>query len=121
LSGESVSALMRYFKIPLENLVVIYDDLALPVGQVRLREAGSAGGHNGMKNIIQHLGSDKFKRIRIGIDKHEFIPVVDYVLGKFSKEDQEKIDVAVKSVADACFDITKMDFNRVMGKYNKKG
>ena len=121
LSGESVSALMRYFKIPLENLVVIYDDLALPVGQVRLRESGSAGGHNGMKNIIQHLGSDKFKRIRIGIDKHEFIPVVDYVLGKFSKEDQDKIDVAVKSVADACFDITKMDFNRVMGKYNKKG
>ena len=102
-------------------LLVVYDDLDLACGVLRFRKNGSAGSHNGMKNIIQHLGSDKFKRIRIGIDKHEFIPVVDYVLGKFSKEDQDKIDVAVKVVADACFDVTKMDFNRVMGKYNKKG
>ena len=78
-------------------MIVIYDDIDLEPGNVRIRAKGSAGGHNGMKNIIQHLGSDKFKRIRIGIDKHEFIPVVDYVLGKFSKEDRSMIDNVIET------------------------
>ena len=121
LSGESVSALMRYFKIPLENLVVIYDDLALPVGQIRLREAGSAGGHNGMKSIIKLLGTENFKRIRVGIGKDPNIDIINYVLGKPKKEDLPKIEEALTKAMKASIDFVSLPFDKVMSMYNSKG
>ena len=86
LSGESVRQVMDFFKINQEDILVIYDDLDMPVGKLRLRQSGSAGGHNGVKSIIAHVGTQSFQRIRVGIDKHPRIKVVDYVLGRFQKD-----------------------------------
>ena len=88
LSGESVRALMDYYKIDIEDLIVIYDDISLDVGQIRMRGKGSAGGHNGIKNIIQHAGTQEFARIKIGVgQKPEGGDLVKHVLGRFSKEE----------------------------------
>lgn len=88
LSGESVRALMDFYKLDLEDLIVIYDDISLPVGQVRIRKKGSAGGHNGIKNIIQHLGTQEFARIKIGVGgKPQGGDLVKHVLGRFSREE----------------------------------
>ena len=88
LSGESVRALMDYYKIDIEDLMVIYDDISLDVGQIRMRGKGSAGGHNGIKNIIQHTGTQEFARIKIGVgQKPEGGDLVKHVLGRFSKEE----------------------------------
>lgn len=92
LSGESVRALMDYYKLDLEELVIIYDDISLPVGQVRIRPRGSAGGHNGIKSIIQHLGTQEFARIKIGAGaKPEGGDLVKHVLGRFAKEEEGMI------------------------------
>lgn len=92
LSGESVRALMDYYKLELEDLIVIYDDISLEVGQIRVRPKGSAGGHNGIKNIIQHIGTQEFARIKIGVGaKPEGGDLVKHVLGRFSKEEDEMI------------------------------
>lgn len=88
LSGESVQALMDYYKIDIEDLMVIYDDISLDVGQIRMRGKGSAGGHNGIKNIIQHTGTQGFARIKIGVgQKPEGGDLVKHVLGRFSREE----------------------------------
>ena len=88
LSGESVRALMDYYKIDIEDLIVIYDDISLDVGQIRMRGKGSAGGHNGIKNIIQHTGTQEFARIKIGVgQKPEGGDLVKHVLGRFSREE----------------------------------
>ena len=88
LSGESVRALMDYYKIDIEDLIVIYDDISLDVGKIRMRGKGSAGGHNGIKNIIQHTGTQEFARIKIGVgQKPEGGDLVKHVLGRFSKEE----------------------------------
>ncbi len=92
LSGESVRALMDYYKLDIDDLIVIYDDIDLPLGQVRIRKKGSAGGHNGIKSIIQHMGTDQFKRIRIGVgSKPTGGDLVKYVLGRFSREEEQHI------------------------------
>ncbi len=98
LSGKSVSAIARKLKIDSKNIIIIYDDIDLPVGKVRYRENGSGGTHNGMKNIIELMGTQDIPRIRVGIGSSEQIPLVDYVLGKFSKEDMEKINEAKPEV-----------------------
>lgn len=88
LSGESVRALMDYYKIDIEDLLVIYDDISLDVGQIRMRGKGSAGGHNGIKSIIQHTGTQEFARIKIGVgQKPEGGDLVKHVLGRFSREE----------------------------------
>lgn len=88
LSGESVRALMDYYKIDIEDLLVIYDDISLAVGQIRMRGKGSAGGHNGIKSIIQHTGTQEFARIKIGVgQKPEGGDLVKHVLGRFSREE----------------------------------
>lgn len=88
LSGESVQALMDYYKIDIEDLLVIYDDISLDVGQIRMRGKGSAGGHNGIKSIIQHTGTQEFARIKIGVgQKPEGGDLVKHVLGRFSREE----------------------------------
>lgn len=104
LSGESVSLVMKYYKIDTQNFIVICDDLDMEVGKVRFRTKGSAGGHNGLKNIIEHLGTDNFNRIKIGISRDKFIPVVDWVLGHFNEEDQEKMNTSFNHVANCLYD-----------------
>lgn len=120
LSGESIRAVVDYYHIDIENVVLIYDDLDLPVGKIRLRQKGSAGGHNGMKSAIAHLGTQEFNRIRIGINRPpKGMAVPDYVLGRFSKEDQPAVAEAVKKSADACEIWLKRPFLQVMNEYNQ--
>lgn len=118
LSGESVRAVMDYFKIPVENILVIYDDMDTEVGLIRLRLSGSDGGHNGIKSLIQHLGTKDFKRIRVGIGKDPFIPIVNYVLGKPKKEDKESIEIAQVKAKDAALAFINNPFDKVMSLYN---
>ncbi len=118
LSGESVNAVMNFFKIDKDDLLVIYDDLDMPVGKLRLRKTGSAGGHNGIKNIIAHLNSQDFKRIRVGIDRHKYMNVADYVLSRFSKVESEAIEQGIENAANAVLDYLDNDFNHAMNYYN---
>lgn len=119
LSGEAVGECVRYFNIPLEDICVIMDDLDLPIGKIRLREKGSSGGQNGVKNIIAHLGSQEFKRIRIGIGHDRKYDTKDYVLGKIGKEDAKDYEDAISRASNAAYDfITSRPFNRIMGDYN---
>ncbi|GAA0320762.1 aminoacyl-tRNA hydrolase [Bacillus carboniphilus] len=119
LSGESVSEVCQFYKIEPSDIVVLYDDLDLPVGKIRLRQKGSAGGHNGIKSMIQHLGTTEFNRVRIGIDRPEpGIPVPNYVLGKFRPEEQEEMKQVIKTCADACEVWLTKPFIQVMNEYN---
>lgn len=118
LSGESVIQVMNYFKIDIADVLIIYDDLDMPVGKLRLRENGSAGGHNGIKSIIAHVGSQSFKRVRVGIDKHPRIKVVDYVLGHFNKDEQGLIDEGIENAVKAVELYLDKGFNAAMNSYN---
>lgn len=119
LSGEAVVPFMKYFGIEPEDLVVIHDDLDLPVGKIRLRQSGSCGGQNGMRNIIDLLGDSNIKRIRVGIGKDPLIPVVDYVLGKTKKEDLEVYNQALDKASDALiYWLDHDDFSKVMSNFN---
>lgn len=120
LSGESVREIADWYKIEDENIIIIYDDISLPTGFLRIREKGSAGGHNGIKNIIYQLGSDVFPRIKIGVGKPENsdYDMKDYVLGKFSKEETEiLIKTAIRAVS-AVEEIISADAKSAMNKYN---
>jgi len=117
-SGESVRQVMDFFKIKVEDLLVIYDDLDMPVGKLRLRETGSAGGHNGVKSIIAHVGTQKFKRIRVGIDKNRLIPVVDYVLGKFMRDERPLIEEGIENATKAIELYLDKDFTAAMNAFN---
>ncbi|HEY9582189.1 MAG TPA: aminoacyl-tRNA hydrolase [Savagea sp.] len=120
LSGECVRPLIDYYGAEIEDIIVLYDDLDLPLGQMRLRLKGGAGGHNGMKSLIQHLGTQSFKRVRIGIGRPTGRqPIADYVLAPFSKEEQLDVDTVVRRAADACEDALSTDFNDVMNEYNR--
>ncbi|MDQ0163413.1 aminoacyl-tRNA hydrolase [Bacillus alveayuensis] len=119
LSGECVRPLLDYYDIAVQDLVVIYDDLDLPVGKVRLRLKGSAGGHNGIKSLIQHLGTQDFKRIRIGIGRpNNGIKISDYVLSTFSLSEKEDINTAIIRSADACERWLQKPFLEVMNEFN---
>lgn len=120
LSGEVVSKFVNYFKVNLNDLLIINDDLDLPLGKIRLRENGSSGGHNGLKNIALHLGTEDFKRLKIGISNDKGMDTKDYVLGKFSKEDIKLLDELKETVSELQEDFIKIDFDRLMNKYNKK-
>ena len=119
LSGEAVVPFMKYFGIEPEDLVVVHDDLDLPVGKIRLRQSGSYGGQNGMRNIIDLLGDSNIKRVRVGIGKDPLIPVVDYVLGKTKKEDLEVYNQALDKASDALiYWLDHDDFSKVMSNFN---
>lgn len=122
LSGESVRAACDFFKIdPEEELIVLYDDISLAPGQLRIRKKGSAGGHNGIKNIIQHLGTQVFQRVKIGVgEKPKEYDLADYVLGHFSKEEWTEMEDAFKRAAKAAAALTGGDVERVMNEYNTK-
>ncbi len=117
LSGESVRELCDYFKIPPEDIVVIYDDKDIEAGKIRIREKGSAGGHNGMKSIIYQLQTDQFARIRVGIGQPKD-GMIEFVLGQFSKEEQPKIEAAGKNAAEAVGLIVQGKTAEAMGRFN---
>lgn len=122
LSGESLRALTDFYKIDVETeLLVIYDDISLDVGQLRIREKGSAGGHNGIKNIILHLGTEVFPRIKVGVgEKPKGWDLADYVLGRYSAEDRKIIDEAQKEAAEAVKMMVMDDIRGAMNRYNTK-
>jgi peptidyl-tRNA hydrolase, PTH1 family len=124
LSGVAVSNLMQRYKIALEDLIVIHDDLDLPLGKIRIRQGSSAGGHNGIKSIIGNLGTQDFIRIRIGISRPEVEgenkddSIKDYVLGDFTGEDKAVIDTTIRRVSDAIICLITEDLNTAMNKFN---
>lgn len=120
LSGEAVAPAASFYKIPPEHILVISDEVSLPPGKLRIRQSGSAGGHNGLKNIISHLHTDQFPRIRLGVgDKpHPDYDMADWVLGKPQGEDRKAVDDAVKRAAQAVECYIKEGPDRAMGKFN---
>lgn len=119
LSGECVRPLMEYYEVDTDDIVVIYDDLDLSPGSIRLRQKGSAGGHNGMKSLLAHLGTDKFNRIRIGVGRPiSGIKVSDYVLSPFNKEEALVITDVITKSASACEAWLDKPFIDVMNNFN---
>lgn len=118
LSGIAVREIMTFFKIDIKDLLVISDDMALPVGKIRLREKGSSGAHKGLQNIIDNLGSDEFKRVRIGIGEPPH-NAVDFVLGKPTSEEAPLIAKAQENAAHAILEFLRNSFDSAMSKYNK--
>ena len=120
LSGESIRELVDYYKInPEEELIIIYDDINLAPGKLRIRAKGSAGGHNGIKNIITHIGSQSFYRIRIGVgEKPEGWDLADYVFSRFNREDEPVIREALQDTVEACKVIMLEDIRTAMNKFN---
>lgn len=121
LSGECVHAVLDFFKLTNKDIIVIYDDISLDPGQLRVRGKGSAGGHNGLKNIIAHLGTDEFDRVRIGVgEKPEGWDLADYVLSRFTKEQEPLIRDAIREAADAAETIVREGLQPAMNIYNRK-
>ena len=118
LSGQAVSSLMHFYGVDVEDLIVVHDDLDLPVGKLRLRSQGSSGGQKGMGSIIQQLGTSRINRIRIGISNDRSIETVDYVLGKFSREERKILDAVLDKGSDALIYSFDHDFDLVMSKFN---
>ena len=119
LSGQAVSEAARFYKIPADHVLVISDDVDLPLGKLRIRKSGSAGGHNGLKNIIQLLGTDQFPRLKIGVGgkPHPDYNMADWVLGQFQGEDKKTIDAAVARAADAVECLLADGIDRAMNQY----
>lgn len=117
LSGEAVKPLMDFYKLTSEDILVIYDDISLNVGRLRIRDKGSAGGHNGIKSIIAHLGTDVFPRIKVGVGQPKG-DLVKHVLGKFPKEEREVLDKVFDIAVEATETIIKDNTKEAMNKYN---
>ncbi len=123
LSGESVRELLSFYKIDFKDLLVVYDDYDILKGAIRIRESGSAGTHNGMRNIVSEIGSEKFARIRIGFKPKEDmqIPLINYVLSGIKEDDKPLFEKTINSVADAVVEFIKgVTIQNVMQKYNAK-
>ena len=120
LSGEAVRQAADFYKVPGERVLVVSDDVSLPVGKLRIRKSGSAGGHNGLKSIIAHLGTDQFPRVKIGVGEkpHPDYDMADWVLGKFVGEDKRTIEAAVKQAADAVECYIQDGPDRAMSRFN---
>ena len=121
LSGESVREVLDFYKAGPGDIIVCYDDISLPPGQLRVREKGSAGGHNGIKNIIAHLGTEQFARVRIGVgEKPADWDLKDYVLGRFSSEEEPLMRDALADAARACELFVVGEISTAMNTFNKK-
>ena len=121
LSGEAVQEICHKYKIEQGNLVVVYDDIDIPLGSLRIRKEGSAGTHNGMRNIIKMLGTSNFVRFRVGIGKDTPMALVDYVLSQLTADDHAAVDGTIDNVANALKEFVHgTDIDRVMQKYNSK-
>lgn len=120
LSGNSIREILEYYKVDPENLIVIYDDIDIPIGSLRIRKKGSGGTHNGMKSIIYDIQSEQFPRIRIGIGKETRMDLKDYVLGGFGKDEKVQIQNAVINAGKAAACIIEKGIEKAMGEYNAK-
>lgn len=119
LSGESVRELFDYYKCDKDDIIIVYDDIDLPIGKIRIRERGSAGGHNGMKNIISELGTEDFVRVRVGVGKKpDNMDLANYVLSRFSKEELPEIKRSCETACDAVELILKDGAAAAMNRYN---
>lgn len=118
LSGQSVVEVMNFYKEEIENLIVIYDDIDIPTGSIRLRKKGSAGTHNGMRNIVYLLGEDGFPRIRVGIGSQKKVDLINYVIGGVSKGEKELLEDALTRAADAAACIVEKGIDKAMNEYN---
>lgn len=119
LSGESIIEIVNFYKIDLEKIIVVYDDVDIDVGKFKIRKKGSAGSHNGMKSVVQNLSSTNFARIRVGIGKPRVNEdLADYVLKKFSEEDKAQFERVVDEVSDAVLSIVTDGIDKAMNKYN---
>ena len=120
LSGEAVGEAARFYKLPPERVLVISDDVSLPVGKLRIRKGGSAGGHNGLKSIIQHLGTDQFPRIKVGVGQkpHPDYDMADWVLSKFAGEDLKTITEDIRKAADAVECLIQEGPDKDMNRFN---
>ena len=120
LSGEAVGEAARFYKIPPSRVLVISDDVDLPLGKLRIRTGGSAGGHNGLKSVIQHLGANQFPRLKVGVGgkPHPDYDMADWVLGKLQGEDKKVMDQAVKRAADAVECLLRDGPQKAMNRFN---
>ncbi len=120
LSGEAVGEAARFYKLPPDHVLVISDDVDLPLGKLRLRKGGSAGGHNGLKSIIQHLGTDQFPRLKVGVGgkPHPDYDMADWVLGKLQGEDKKAMDEAARRAAQAVECLLSQGMDKAMNQYN---
>ena len=120
LSGESVGEAARFYKVPADHVLVISDDVSLPVGKLRIRKSGSAGGHNGLKNIIQHLGTDAFPRIKVGVGmpEHPDHEMIDWVIGKPQGEEAKTLRAALDRAAEAALCIVDEGADKAMNRFN---
>ena len=121
LSGKAITAIMSFYKIPIENVIVMFDDISLDVGKIRLRRKGSAGGHNGIKDIIELCGTEEIARIKIGVGAkpHPDYDLKDWVLGKIPKEQKDNFEKALDNVVCAAQEIIKAGIDSAMNKYSK--
>lgn len=121
-SGAAVGALASYYKVKPERILVIFDDISLPPGRIRIRKDGSAGGHNGIKSIIQSLGSDKFPRIKVGVGAkpHPDYDLADWVLSKFSAQEEKALAPALQNAADAALLLMEQGVEKAASAYNGK-
>lgn len=120
LSGTAAGALARWYKVPVEDIIVIYDDMDLPTGRLRLRLKGGSGGHRGIESLLTHLGQDTFVRVRLGIGRPpQGWEVVDYVLSKFTVDETPLLQTAIERAAEAVECIVTAGINKAMNKYNK--
>lgn len=119
-SGEAIGEAAKFYKIPPENVIIVYDDISLDVGQTRIRRKGSAGGHNGIKSIIAHLGSENFPRIKVGVGKKPTpeYDLVNWVLGRFPKEQEKDLKAALENSVSALELIVGGDIDKAMNLYN---
>lgn len=117
LSGDSIREVMNFYKITNEQVIVIYDDISLDVGRLRIREKGSAGGHNGIKSIISQLGTDIFPRIKVGVGQPN-VDLVNYVLGKFTKEEMVVLNESIDASTKATVEMIKDDVKTAMNQFN---
>lgn len=117
LSGTAVQQVIHFFKIDINDVIIVFDDMALPVGTIRLRMSGSSGGQKGMQNIIDMLGTENIKRIRVGIGEPEY-DSIDYVLSRPSKDEQILLDQAINNAVEAIKETLKTSFDRAMSKFN---
>lgn len=118
LSGEVIKKYMQYFKIAINDVLIICDDMDLEVGTFKLRYKGGSAGHNGLKNIELNLGTNEYKRLKIGISKNKDISTVDYVLGKFNKEELKIMESLFIDIAEVMADFSILSFENLMNKYN---
>jgi len=120
LSGNAVSAALRWYRVPLDQMLVVYDDLDLPFGQLRLRPFGSSGGHNGIASVIERLGTDKFPRLRIGIGRSEHASTINYVLSRFNSAEEKQLNECITRATDAALAWHSEGIEVAMNRFNRR-